>query len=293
MRLLGRSCGRLSRAATIIGLAAITASGTLLLTTVPAHAIISGNCTGTGYSTSAGAGKPADVAAAKAAAASGGTTANFKTDTDWYVPSYKDYLAGEGESTSGSMGSGFANVAFFGFEFQVVSGSGHGTTGKGGPLSAAELDLPGPLKGRPVASVLVGYGRATPDTNPPQGQKAADGPCSGHITVHFQDVSGVSAASTTLVRQASLVLLLIGLVGLILTALRKSSRSFASRLGGAIVGAVFGLILGVGLGGFLSQLGSLDMSSFTSLVVPAAGLILGILVGWFGGRMRQQSRAPA
>jgi hypothetical protein len=274
-----------------LGLAGITASGTLLLGTVPAHAVISGNCTGTGYSTPAAAGKPADVAAAKATSASGGTRADFKTDTDWYVPSYKDYLAGDGRSTSGSMGSGFANVAFFGFQFPVVSGTGHGTTGKGGPLSAAELNLPGPFKGRPVASVLVGYGRGEVDPNPPAGQKAADGPCSGHITVHFRDVGGASAASTV-VGQASLLLVLIGLVGLILMALKRTNRSFGSRLGRAIVAGAFGLIMGIGLGGFMSQLGSLDMSSSTSLVVPVGGLILGALVGWFGGRLRL-SRAPA
>jgi hypothetical protein len=34
------------------------------------------------------------------------------------------------------------------------------------------------------------------------------------------------------------------------------------------------------------------MSSSTSLVVPVGGLILGALVGWFGGRLRL-SRAPA
>jgi hypothetical protein len=291
MGLIRRSWSRLGLAAARIGLAGITATGSLLLTTAPAHAIITGDCTGNGYSTPAAGGKPADVAAAKTASASGGTTTDFKIDRDWYVPSYKDYLAGEGQSTTGSMGSGFAKVVFFGFRFTVVSGSGHGTTGKGGPLSAAELDLPGPMKGRPVASVLYGYGEAAVDPSPPAGQKAANGPCSGNITVHFQDVSGVSAAST-LVGQASLLLLLIGLVGLLITALRKTSRTFGSRIGGAVVGAISGFIFGVGLGIFLSQTGSLDMLSSTSLVVPIAGLILGILIGWFGGRMRL-SRAPA
>jgi hypothetical protein len=293
MDLTRRPWGRLGLGAARISLAGMTATGTMLLATVPAHAVISGSCTGTGYSTPYAAGKPVDVAAAKAASANGGTTVDFKKDTDWYVPSYKDYLAGQGESPTGSMGAGFANVAFFGFEFPVVSGKGHGTTGKGGPLSAAELNLPAPLKGRPVASILTGYGRATVDPNPPLGQKAADGPCSGNITVHFQDVTGPTGAASTVVGQASLLLLLIGLVGLILTALRKTNRTFAGRFGGALVGAISGLIFGIGLGGFLSQLGVLDMASFTSLVVPIAGVILGILVGWFGGRLRALSRAPA
>ena len=288
MVLIDRPWGRLGLAAARIGLAAVTATGTLVLSTMPAHAVITGDCTGTGYSTPASAGKPSDVAAAKTASASG-TTAKFKTDTDWNVPSYQDYLAGEGESTTGSMQSGFANVSFFGFDFPVAGGSGHGATGKGGPLSAAGLDLPAPLKGRPLASVLFASGKAVADTNPPSGQTAAKGPCSGHITIHFQDVS----ATGSVVGQVSLLLLLIGIIGLILTAGRKTRKSFGSRLGGAIVGAIFGFIFGVGLGVFLSQLGSLDMSSLTSLVVPIAGLVLGILIGWFGGRLRQQSRAPA
>jgi hypothetical protein len=192
----------------------------MALTTIPAHAIISGagNCTGTGYSTPGDAGKPADVNTAASGAKKGGTTVDFKSQTDWYVPSYKDYLAGHGESPSGSMGSGFGNVAFFGIHFPVVGGNGHGVSGEGGPLSAAGL-MPGPLKDRPLASVLVGYGAATPDNDPPKGQKAAAGPCAGFIIVHFQDVS----AANSVVGQAGLLLMLLGAIGVIATALRRTS----------------------------------------------------------------------
>src|SRR5260370_223060 len=124
-----------------------------------AEAVISGagNCTGNGYSVQRSAGKPANINAAKTASAAGGTTVDFKTQTDWFVASYKDYLAGRGESPTGSMSSGFANVVFFGIHLPVIGGTGHGTTGQGGPISAADV-LPGPLSGHAVASVLVAYG---------------------------------------------------------------------------------------------------------------------------------------
>jgi hypothetical protein len=62
-------------------------------------------------------------------------------------------------------------------------------------------------------------------------------------------------------------------------------RSTARRFGASIVGAFFGLLLGAGAGLYLSQTGALDMSSKVSLVAPAAGVLLGILAGWFGGRV--------
>ena len=65
MVLIDRPWGRLGLAAARIGLAAVTATGTLVLSTMPAHAVITGDCTGTGYSTPASAGKPSDVVAAK------------------------------------------------------------------------------------------------------------------------------------------------------------------------------------------------------------------------------------
>ena len=67
--------------------------------------------------------------------------------------------------------------------------------------------------------MLVGYGAATPDGNPPSGQKAAAGPCAGYIIVHFQDVS----ATDSLVGQVGLLLMLLGAIGIIATALRRTS----------------------------------------------------------------------
>jgi formate hydrogenlyase subunit 3/multisubunit Na+/H+ antiporter MnhD subunit len=67
----------------------------------------------------------------------------------------------------------------------------------------------------------------------------------------------------------------------------QRKRSTARRLGGAIVGAIFGLIFGVGVGLYLSQTGTLDMNSASSLVAPIGGVVLGVLAGWFGGRVRK------
>ena len=53
------------------------------------------------------------------------------------------------------------------------------------------------------------------------------------------------------------------------------------------MGAIFGFIFGVGLGLYLSQTGTLDMNSASSLVAPIGGVVFGVLAGWFGGRVRK------
>jgi hypothetical protein len=55
-----------------------------------------------------------------------------------------------------------------------------------------------------------------------------------------------------------------------------------------IAGAISGFIFGLGLGLFLSQVGTVDMTSKWSLVVPGAFLVLGALAGYFGGRHRRE-----
>jgi hypothetical protein len=65
-------------------------------------------------------------------------------------------------------------------------------------------------------------------------------------------------------------------------------RSTGRRVAASIVGAIFGFIFGVGLGLYLGQTGSLDMNRKESLVVPLAGVVLGVLVGWFGGRSKKK-----
>jgi hypothetical protein len=201
-----------------IGLAAATAAVLSIGATVPALAVIDGDCTGHGYSTPASAGKPTDVAASRTGSASGGTSVDFKAQSTWEVPSYHDYVAGEGESTNGSMGSGFADVVFYGFTFPLVGGDGHGTSGKGGPLSAADLNL-GPLKGKPVAAYLVAYGVSTPDSNPPPGVTAAPRGCSGHIIIHFADVK----PTDSIVGEVGIILVVIGGVGVLVVSIRRTA----------------------------------------------------------------------
>lgn len=219
MRRLKAPGGQVLAVASRLGLAGLAAASILAASAVPAQAVISGtgNCTGAGYTVPRSAGKRADVTAARTASANGGASVDLKTQTDWYVASYKDYLAGRGESPTGSMSSGFANVVFFGIHFAVIGGTGHGTTGQGGPISAADL-LPGPLSGRPVAAVLVAYGAAVPDGNPPPGETAAAGPCNGYIVIHFQDVN----ATDSVIAQAGIALMVLGALGVIAVALRRA-----------------------------------------------------------------------
>ena len=57
-------------------------------------------------------------------------------------------------------------------------------------------------------------------------------------------------------------------------------------VGATILGAILGLLSGIGFGLYLQQTGTLSATSKVSLVVPAIGLVLGVLAGLFGGRRR-------
>jgi hypothetical protein len=181
-----------------MGLTGVAAAGAFLMSTVPAHATITGNCAGTGYSIPrsalrAGQDKPSiqDIQAGSIRA--GGSTVDFKTQTTWHVPSWKDYLGGVGQA-DGAMKSGFAFVSFFGFNVAVAGGTGSDTRGQGGPVSAYDIarkNMPPPFKDEPPAKSLGGAGAAVPD---PRGRPPASGPCSGAIIVEFDDASAVHTA---------------------------------------------------------------------------------------------------
>jgi hypothetical protein len=66
-------------------------------------------------------------------------------------------------------------------------------------------------------------------------------------------------------------------------------------VGAAILGAIFGLLSGIGFGLFFQVAGVMSPLSKTTLLVPAAGLILGLLAGIFGGRRTRAAvvAAPA
>ena len=55
-------------------------------------------------------------------------------------------------------------------------------------------------------------------------------------------------------------------------------------VGATILGAILGLFMGIGAGLLLQEYGVMSMASKTTLLVPAAGLLIGICAGLFGGR---------
>jgi hypothetical protein len=63
-------------------------------------------------------------------------------------------------------------------------------------------------------------------------------------------------------------------------------------VGATILGGFFGLLLGIGGGIFLQLAGVLDPASTSSLLAPAAGLLLGILAGLVGGRRTRVAATP-
>jgi hypothetical protein len=51
-----------------------------------------------------------------------------------------------------------------------------------------------------------------------------------------------------------------------------------------VLGAVFGLIAGLGFGVYFQVAGTIDPEKSIGLLVPIGGLIVGALLGAFGGR---------
>ncbi|MHB8507314.1 MAG: hypothetical protein ACYDGR_01525 [Candidatus Dormibacteria bacterium] len=62
--------------------------------------------------------------------------------------------------------------------------------------------------------------------------------------------------------------------------------STGKRVRNALFGGIMGLIGGVGVGLYLTQTGSLDAGSATSLVAPVGGLLLGMASSLFRTRAR-------
>lgn len=205
---MSRIAFRLARGAGM----AVTVSGALLAFATPAHATIDQAwCHGTGFDSPV---KPDSVDGAKAAAGAGATV-DFASAAVWHVHSWKDYLSGVGNS-DGAMSSGQAFVDAFGLSVQVAGGSGSGSTGSGGPISAYDLasKLPGPLGSEPPAAVIFASGSAAPD---PNGKPPAPGPCSGQIAIVFDDASPASTAEG----QLGIAMMVLGGLGAAGTALRK------------------------------------------------------------------------
>lgn len=59
------------------------------------------------------------------------------------------------------------------------------------------------------------------------------------------------------------------------------------RITAAVLGMLCGLLSGLGFGLFLIQAAVLSPVSKSSAIVPVIGALLGLLVGFFGGRKRQ------
>jgi len=207
--------------------AGLTGAGSKLIRQAasPAAATIAGGCTGTAGSISAASGKPASVAAAltelqgagtgTALSGAGTNTIDLTTATVWHVPSWHDFMFGAGRAP-GAMADGAANVELFGVPIEVAGGHGSSAIGAGGPVSLEELSmfLPAPLRGMPPVREIVVYGEADPD---PAAGTAAPAPCSGSITIIFDDV----APQDTAAGKAGIGGAVIGFLGTALVALRR------------------------------------------------------------------------
>ena len=60
-------------------------------------------------------------------------------------------------------------------------------------------------------------------------------------------------------------------------------------VGATILGIIAGLLLSLGIYLYLMQNGTIDPSDKAGLALPVLGVLLGILIGVFGGRRKRQA----
>ncbi|MHB8507315.1 MAG: hypothetical protein ACYDGR_01530 [Candidatus Dormibacteria bacterium] len=177
--------------------AGLVTVGAALVTVAGASAVfanVDSPCHATVYVT------PSKPDSAKGAAKAGGQEVVIDSTSIVNVPHYSDFLSGVGDSGGVVMGSGEAGVAIFGGSITIASGSGSGSSGEGGPISAGEISdkLPGPLAGTRLAREITVIGSATP--------KDGGAACKGEVTFVWQDVSAID----TLAGKAGALLAAIG-----------------------------------------------------------------------------------
>ncbi len=194
----------------------------LMVNPFPAAAVVTGGCTVQGLGSKSGA-------------------IDLTTQAEWHVRP-DEVLSGSGNAPSDQTSVQISAYAL-GVAIPVVSASGKGRSGTGGPYAVSDYSW--------IAQTISVVG--------------ASDSCTGHVTVIIDDVNPVLTASGG----GALALALLGLLMLLGTAF--GSGGGGARIGGAIIGVVAGIGLGLGL----QQMGVLDARSLVGLALPIGGLLIG------------------
>jgi hypothetical protein len=202
----------------------------------------------------------ATPASAALAAITGGCTASgsasrsgsvdLTTATEWRVRS-DDVVNASGRAPREQTGAQASAYAFF-VPVGLLVTTGKGLEGTTGPYAVSDYAW--------IARVFVVAGSS--DT------------CSGSIRVVIEDVNQFA----TLVGGGGLLLFLVGMLGVIASAL---GRGLGPRLLG---GGLSGLLAGFGLALLLPQFGAIDPRDPIGLALLAVGLIIGTLAASIPGR---------
>lgn len=214
------------------------------------------------------AGAATFVAAPAGAIVSGPCTAQATADgnaidltsaTVWHM-SRNAIVQGSGHSEP-ELTSVSVAVSILGLGIPVFSSSGKGHGGDAGPFHAQDYSG--------IVRVIGASGVA--------------GPCSGSVMIIFDDQTPLG----TMAGRAGLGLLLVGILGMLLSAWR-------GRGGGAIAGGlIFGILAGVGAGLVAEEAGLLDPFNKLDLLVVGGGALLGLVLGIAGGRRRPKATPTA
>lgn len=167
------------------------------------------------------------------------------TNADVWHVHHNDLVTGEGKSPTAQT---FAQVQVvtFGIATSLLDRKGNKQTGSAGPFKVSDYDR--------YIRVLLVTGKSDS--------------CDGSILVVVDDVS----PQATLAGLLGLIIGVLGLLGLV--ASLYLPRTLSSRL----VGTVLGLLAGLGWGEFLRQAEFIDPRTVAVIVLPAIGVVIGVLV---------------
>jgi hypothetical protein len=149
-------------------------------------------------------------------------------------------------------------ATIFGLTIPVLNSTGKDTKGSAGPYNVADY---------------AKYGRVI-------AVAGTSDDCHGYLTITISDANPYTNAISIV----AIILIVVGL--LILLALSRAAASPFKRFLGALAGA----LVGIGAGVLLIEIGTLDPQSYTGLVAPILGVVLGLFIP---GTLHKAAPTPA
>jgi hypothetical protein len=234
---------------------------------LPVDAQVQGPCYVTGYETSRFEGFP-DAQAHLAAGAKTARVTDLGLASSWPVrPDTTLVVAAESSLPQTRL---TADFVLFGLRFPVLKLHGSLSQGLSGPWDMRSIStLTRTLAVRAQSDTCDGWLLLTVDRNP-----LATAAGAGGVAVAL--VGAIGTVGVALRRRKARRVMRNGV--------ERSAYPMGRRVGALVAGGVFGLLLGSGAAVYMEEVGTFSPLDPRVLMVAAAGLIVGLALGLFGGR---------